>query len=193
MERIRQAVTGGEKGRGLPDLEEERMRGAGGGMGGRATGREYGREGGGLGGAGGRGGAQPGELPGLTEGGEAGWERKEGGAYGYGGEGGWGAEEETGVPAGTRGREKMPADATDFWNDWKFGLTYNNEEWGDGFFWRAVFAEGCATTAFTYFLLSVGCRICPKGSSLGGLIDSPIRSKLPQTPNRRGSASRTAA
>lgn len=154
MERIRQAVTGGEQGRGLPKLEEERMRGAGGGGAGasRETGRETWREGGREGGGGRGGGVRPGELPGLEEGREAGWERKEGregyGGYGggegrgygragyggegrgYGGEEGWAAEEETGVPAGTRGREKMPVDMTDFWNDWKFGLTYNNEEWG---------------------------------------------------------------
>lgn len=117
MERLRQAVTDQQQGRGLPQLEEERMHGAGG--------QEYGRE------SGGRGGARPGELPGLQT--EEGWERKEGGGRGYGEGGygeGWAGEEETGVPAGTRGREKMPADMNDFWQDWKFGLTYNNEEWG---------------------------------------------------------------
>ncbi len=123
MERIRHAVTGEQQGRGLPQLEEERMhaRQGGGGYGQGYGGRE-----------GGRGGAQPGELPGLET--EEGWERKEGyGGQGYGGRGygeTWEGEEETGVPAGTRGREKMPADMNDFWSDWKFGLTYNSEEWG---------------------------------------------------------------
>ena len=39
-------------------------------------------------------------------------------------------KEELGVPAASRIPEKWPRDAEDWWNDWKFGLTYNNEEWG---------------------------------------------------------------
>jgi hypothetical protein len=148
MERMRQAVMGEhQQGRGLPKLEEERMRQAGGAMAGRETGREAGREGGRE--------VRAGELPGLET--REGWERKEGygergygqgqgydkrgygeqgqrygeQGYGYGGEEGWAGEEETGVPAATRGgREKVPADMTSFWDDWKFGLTYNADEWG---------------------------------------------------------------
>ena len=39
------------------------------------------------------------------------------------------SQDVAGVPAGS-GREKYPCSWSDFWHDWKLGLTYNNSEWG---------------------------------------------------------------
>ena len=169
MEQIRTAVGGGGRPQGgtLPQVTtaEQQQRGA-------QRGDERGGGGRWIASGGGR--SAGGALPRLEGEGE-GWERKEAGygrEGGWGGEegGGWGAEEETGVPPATRRGEKFPADSSDWWNDWKFGLTYNNEEWGDALFWRAVLAEGCATTAFTYFLLSVGG--CVGGHLMDGMLFS---------------------
>lgn len=99
---------GGERGGKLPRLdttEEGWERKEGGGMGG-------GRGGGGWGGAGYGGAGAAGAGAGAL-----------GGGYGYEG------QEAGGVPAGS-GREKYPTSVSDFWQDWKFGLTYNNSEWG---------------------------------------------------------------
>ena len=93
-------------------------------------------------------GARGGHLPKLETETEPGWERKEGegGTWGAGGRGERGAggrgerrglgagafydEEEltSGVPG--KSRERCPVDWTEWWNDWKFGLTYDNTEWG---------------------------------------------------------------
>lgn len=39
-------------------------------------------------------------------------------------------EEDLGVPSGTARGEKYPTSGSDWWENWGFGLTYNDEEYG---------------------------------------------------------------
>ena len=141
MEAVRQTVGMGQGQRGgtLPPLETqregwERKEETGTGRGGTAGGGMLGA----LGLGGGAGADRGGRLPRLQPG-EEGYERQgwgeeaaRGGRGGRGGRGrGYDEEEEgaLGVPAGS-GREKYPSTWSDWWHDWRFGLTYNNSEWG---------------------------------------------------------------